>query len=106
MYKYYYVKTDCRSNCWETSEIQKFLRSFDMFDEHENGIFVCKNPFIDISLMKVKDLNIWSSNDFDETATNYISIVVSDLSRNNPVIEKIFSELELLLCFRICPDDL
>ncbi len=74
-----------------------------MFEEKNNGIFICQNPFIDISLMKVKDINSWSSNDFDENETNYISIVTSD---ENEMTENFFKELERFLCFRICSDNL
>lgn len=106
MYHYYYIKTDCRSNTWDTAEIQEYLRSCMIFTENPNGIFVSQNPFLDISLMKVKDLNSWSCLDFNEKETNYISIVTSDISDNNDIVKNLLKGLEQLLCFRICPDDL
>ncbi len=83
MYSYFYITTDYRSNIWETIEIQDYLRSFTILNEKDNGIFVSKKPFLDISLMKVKDLNSWSSLDFDKEETNYVSIVTSDFSEEN-----------------------
>lgn len=77
MYNYFYIKTDCRSNTWKTMEIQNYLQSFTIFEEKSNGIFTSKNPFLDISLLKVKDLNSWSSLDFDKDETNYVPIVTS-----------------------------
>lgn len=105
MYNYYYMKTDCRSNTWDTIEIQEFLRSLNMFEEKQNGIFSSQNPFINISLMKVKDLNSWSSLDFDKDETNYLSIITSELSDNDTCIKDLFKKLEQLLCFRICLDN-
>lgn len=104
MYNYYYIKTDCRSNCWDTPEIRELLLSHGM-EDRGSGVFVRQNPFLDISLMKVKDLNIWSSRDYDPQETNYVSIVTSFDGKENPEIMAIFKELEYLLCFRICPDD-
>lgn len=105
MYSYYYIKTDCRSNTWDTIEILDYLRSFSMLTEKPNGIFVSKNPFLDISLMKVKDLNSWSSLDFDENETNYVSIVTSDYSEENIEVKNLLKGLEQLLSFRICRDN-
>lgn len=105
MYSYYYIKTDCRSNTWDTIEVLDYLRSFDMLIEKPNGIFVSQNPFLDISLMKVKDLNSWSSLDFDENETNYVSIVTSDYSEENIEVKNLLKGLEQLLSFRICRDN-
>ena len=102
MYNYYYIATDCRFNAWNTMEIQDYLRSFAMFEEKNNGIFISKNPFLDISLMKVKDLNSWSSLDFDKDGTNYVSIVTSGLSEANIEVKNIMKGLEQLLGVRIC----
>ena len=106
MYHYYYLKTDCRDNCWNTAEIQEYLRAFQLFIEQPNGIFVSQNPFLDISLMKVKDLNSWSCLDFNQKETNYISIVTSDISDNDNSVRNLLKDLEQLLCFRICPDNI
>ncbi len=61
MHSYFYIKTDCRTDTWDTIEILDYLRSFTILEEKDNGIFVSKKPFLDISLMKVKDLNSWNS---------------------------------------------
>ncbi|MDE6707087.1 MAG: hypothetical protein K2K06_03515 [Oscillospiraceae bacterium] len=106
MYHYYYLKTDCRDNCWNTAEIQEYLRASKLFIEQPNGIFVSQNPFLDISLMKVKDLNSWSCLDFNQKETNYISIVTSDISDNDNSVRNLLKDLEQLLCFRICPDNI
>ena len=105
MYSYYYIKTDCLSNTWDTTEILDYLRSFTVLDEKDNGIFVSKKPFLDISLMKVKDLNSWSSLDFDKEETNYVSIVTSDFSEENIEVKKLLKGMEQLLGFRICSDN-
>lgn len=105
MYNYYYIKTDCRSSTWNTTEIQNYLRSFTIFEEKSNGIFISKNPFLDISLMKVKDLNSWSSLDFDKDETNYVSIVTSEFSEENIEVKNLLKGLEQLLGFRICSDN-
>lgn len=105
MYNYYYVKTDCHSNIWDTAEIQRFLRSLNMFEEKQNGIFSSQDPFINISLMKVKELNSWSSLDFNKDGTNYFSIVTSELSDSNVRVKDLFIQLEQLLCSGICPDN-
>lgn len=105
MYSYFYIKTDCRSNTWDTIEILDYLRSFTMLEERGNGIFVSKKPFLDISLMKVKDLNSWSSLDFNEDETNYVSIVTSDFSEEDIEVKKLLKGLEQLLGFRICVDN-
>lgn len=105
MYNYFYIKTDCRSNTWDTIEILDYLRSFTMLTEKDNGIFVSQNPFLNISLMKVKDLNNWSSLDYNKEETNYVSIVTSDFSEENVEIKKLLKGLEQLLGFRICSDN-
>ena len=105
MHSYFYTKTDCRSNTWDTIEILDYLRSFTILEEKDNGIFVSKKPFLDISLMKVKDLNSWSSRDYDEEETNYVSIVTSDFSEENIEVIEILKGLEQLLGFRICFDN-
>lgn len=105
MYNYYYIATDCRSNTWNTDEIQDYLRSFSIFEEKTNGIFISKSPFLDISLMKVKDLNSWSSLDFDKDETNYVSIVTSGFSEDSIEVKDLLKGLEQLLGFRICSDN-
>lgn len=105
MYHYYYIKTDCRSDTWNTAGIQDYLRSFVLFEEKTNGIFSSSNPFLNISLMKVKDLNCWSCLDFDINETNYISIITSEWSDNDTDVQNILKGLEQLSGFRICCDD-
>lgn len=106
MYNYYYMKTDCRSNCWDTYEILDFLQSFDFLTYDGKGSFHSQKPFLDITLLKVKDINSWNNNDFNEELTNYISIVTSCFSENEIIIKELFKELELFLGWRICPDNI
>lgn len=103
MYEYYYIKTDCLSNTWNTSEIRDFLCDLGCFTLRPNGEFFSRTSFLDISLMKVKDVNSWSSFDYDEEETNYISIVTSD-DKEEAVLE-ILKKLEQFLGFRLCLDD-
>ena len=105
MYSYFYITTDCRSNTWDTIEILDYLRSLTILKEKENGIFVSQKPFLDISLMKVNDLNSWSSLDFDNEETNYVSIVTSDFSEESIEVKKMLKGLDQLLGFRICSDN-
>lgn len=105
MYNYYYITTDCRTNTWSTMEIQEYLRSFTIFEEKSNGIYICQEPFLNISLMKVKDLNSWSSLDFNKDETNYVSIITSRFSEENIGVKSLLKGLEQLLGFRICADN-
>ena len=105
MYSYFHIKTDCLSNTWDTTEILHFLRLQDIFVEKPQGIFVCQTPFITVSLMKIKNINSWSSFDFDSIETNYISIVTTEISQEHPRIQKIFCDFENLLGFRVCQEE-
>ena len=105
MYNYFYIKTDYLSNTWDTTEILRFLRLQGIFVEKPQGIFVCQTPFITVSLMKVKNIDSWSSFDFDSIETNYISIVTTEISQEHPQIQKILFDLENLLGFRVCQEE-
>lgn len=43
----------------------------DIVTEKYAGHFSSQSPFISLSLMKVKDINSWSGEDYDENETNY-----------------------------------
>ena len=75
MYSYFYIKTDCRSNTWDTIGILDYLRAFTMLEERDNGIFVSKNPFLDISLMKAAEWMISVKN--QRFFTFYLSSIAS-----------------------------
>lgn len=105
MYIYYYIKTDCVSNTWDTSEIRKYLHSFDMLTEKTDGIFSSRKPFLDISLIKAKDPNSWSNRDYDSAETNYISIITDQSGDNDAAVAAFLKEFELFLGFRICRDN-
>lgn len=53
MYNYFYVKTDCLSNTWDTAEIMRFLRQYNIFTEKSQGDFFSQTPFISVSLMRL-----------------------------------------------------
>lgn len=44
MYNYFYIKTDCLSDTWDTAEIMRFLRQYDIFTERPQGDFSAKPP--------------------------------------------------------------
>lgn len=104
MYNYYYIKTKSISENLVTSTIENYLRSFGIFSE-ENGMFFCQKPFLDISLMKIRNPESWSSLDYDSKETNYISIITSVFSEDNNYIKDILKDLENLTGLKIYPDD-
>ena len=104
MYSYYSFKTDCLSNTWETVEIENYLCSFSIFIEKGNGTFTSQNPFLSISLMKVKDWDSWSGLDYDKDETNYVAIVTSSKDYHDTNVKTLLKGLEQLLNSRICPD--
>lgn len=55
--------------------------------------------------MKVKNMNSWSSLDFDKNETNYVSIVTSGFSEENIMVKNLLKGLEQLLGVRICSDN-
>lgn len=73
--------------------------------EEPNGIFHSETPYLNISLMKVKDVNSWSCLDYNEDETNYVSIITSEYSEDNMHVENILKNLEQFLGFRMCCDD-
>lgn len=102
---YFYIKTDCLENTWNTVEILRFLRLYSIFTEKPDGIFISQKPFIMLSLMKVKEINSWSSHDFDSRETNYVSIVTSETGYESAVVKDFLKELEIFLGFRVCRDE-
>lgn len=105
MYNYFYIKTDCLSNTWDTAEIMRFLRQYDIFAERPQGNFFSQTPFISVSLMRVKNIHSWSSNDFDPSGTNYISIITTETSNDQPLIIEFLKDIEKFLGFKICQDE-
>lgn len=105
MYCYFYVKTDCLTNTWDTAEIRQFLNSLGIFTEKYAGHFCRQSPFISLSLMKVKNVNSWNGEDYDEKETNYIAIVTGESEEDSSLREDLFHKLELFLGWRVCADD-
>lgn len=102
MYNYYFIKTDTIS--LQTPELENYLRSAGLSDKG-NGMFFCRKPFLDISLMKVTNPDSWSSRDYDSRETNYISIITSQNSDNNSYVRNILQGLEKLTNITIYPDN-
>lgn len=71
--------------------------------EQEN--FFSQTPFISVSLMRVKNIHSWSSNDFDPSGTNYISIITTETSCDHPLIKEFLKDIEKFLGFKICQDE-
>lgn len=55
--------------------------------------------------MRVKNINSWSSNDFDPSGTNYISIITTETSSDHPLIKEFLKDIENFLGFKICQDE-
>lgn len=82
MTNYYHINTINATKYWDTNIIIEFLNDSNKFTYNGNGIFNCKNGYCVITLVYTNNFNsIASPNDFDDSKTNYISIVTSwDLS--------------------------
>lgn len=104
MYNYYYIKTKSISETLVTSAIENYLRSFSIFEE-ENGNFTSQKPFLDISILNVKNPDSWNSLDYNKYITNYISIITSVFSEDDNYIKDILKGLENLTGLKIYPDD-
>lgn len=104
MTNYYYLATEPLSNTWETAKIEDYLLSFDFLHKH-NGNFDSQSPYLNISLMKVRDKESWSSRDYNKEETNYISIITSVWCEQETVVKNILKGLEKLLGSKIYPDD-
>ena len=104
MTNYYYLATEPLSNTWETAKIEDYLLSFDFLHKHY-GDFDSQNPYLNISLMKVRDKESWSSRDYNKEETNYVSIITSVWCEQETVVKNILKGLEKLLGSKIYPDD-
>lgn len=104
MERYYYMSSGCLKQYIETQKIRDYLLSNTLFHETEEGTFFCKSPFIDISLMNVKNIECYSSNDYDTNKINYISIIIEESDRENNAIILLFMELEKITGWSIVED--
>lgn len=104
MEKYYYMTPNCLNSYIETQKIRSYLLSYEILQETSEGRFICKNPFIDISLMCIRNMESWSSNDFDSYKTNCISVIINESSREERIIVLLFQELEKLCGWSIVED--
>ena len=67
------------------------------------GSFTHKSIFLSIQLMLVKDYNSWSSYDYNDNGTNYMSIVTSYVVE--PVAEQFFQDFEKFIGRHIIKED-
>ena len=104
MTNYYYIATEPRSNTWETTKIENYLLSFDFLHKLD-GNFESQNPYLIISLMKVKNKDRWSSLDYNKDETNYVSIITSDWGEQETDVINVLKGLEQFLGSNIYPDD-
>lgn len=102
MYRYFSVHTDCYSNAWETKEIERFIESKIKFLSQYNGSYKATEFFCDIQLMLVSDWDSWSSNEYDATKTNYVSVVVGEVLFDE--CETFLKELSEFLGLNICEE--
>lgn len=102
MYNYYFLKTD--TIILQTPELENYLRSAGMSDKG-NGMFFYWKPFLDISLMNIRNPDSWSFLDYDSKKTNYISIITSCFSDDDSLVINILQGLEKITGLKIFPDD-
>ena len=86
------MATEPLSNTWGTAKIENYLLD-------------SQSHYLNISLMKVRDKKIWSSQNYNKEETNYVSIITSVCSEQETVIKNILKGLEKLLGSNIYPDD-
>lgn len=55
--------------------------------------------------MRIKNIHSWSSNDFDPSETNYISIITTETSCDHPLIKEFLKDIEKFLGYKICQDE-
>lgn len=97
-YGYYFVKTDCLSNTWNTKDIEGYLINKGFISERMGG-YQLKSCFLSLNLMLVKNYDSWSSNDYNRDETNYIDIVTS--KGLHPTAEQFFRDFEIFIGRRV-----
>jgi len=79
--RYYYLniyKNESLDGEISTKTLQAFIKSIPELVEEPEGLSYRNNndfPFIHLELLKVKNVNSWSSNDKNKKTTNFIAIV-------------------------------
>ncbi|MDE6059095.1 MAG: hypothetical protein K2G44_03540 [Clostridia bacterium] len=98
------MATEPLSNTWETTIIENYLGSFDFLHKHD-GEFSSEDPYLIISLMKVKNKDSWRGLDYNKNETNYVSIITSYWSEQETDVKNVLKGLKKLLGSNIYPDD-
>ncbi len=78
--RYYYLKIYADENLGASTCTRTLIDFIEAIPELESdGNYGYKNsgdfPFVSLSLIKARNINSWSSNDFDSSETNLINIV-------------------------------
>ena len=76
-YRYFSIRTDCYSNTWPTDDVEAYIENSGLFSRLSAGAYHGRNFFCALQIMRVKDWDGWSSNDYDSRRSNYIDIVTS-----------------------------
>ena len=104
MEKYYYMSAGCSGQYIETQKIRKHLLETMFLCEIREGDFLCKTPFVSLTLLNVRNTESWSSNDYDAHKTNYISIVIEESYCENSAIISLFRALEKICGWTVIED--
>lgn len=99
MYYYYYIMKQSLTDTWQTSELTDFLRGVHFLEEQPDGIFSSRKPYLNISLMKVRNKESWSCADYHESETNYVSIITSVYSDEDEQVRGVLKRFEEFLGF-------
>ena len=101
---YYHMSAGCLSQYIETQRIRKHLLETMFLCEIKEGNFQRKTPFVDITLLNVRNAESWSDNDYDAHKTNYISIIIEESDRENSAIISLFRALEKICGWAVIKD--
>lgn len=89
--RYYYLniyKNESLDGEISTKTLQAFIESIPELVEEPEGLSYRNNtdfPFIHLELLKVKNVNSWSSNDKNKKTANFIAIVCEKGNGKNKV---------------------
>ena len=67
-YRYFSIRTDCYSNTWPTDDVEAYIENSGLFSRLSAGAYHGRNFFCALQIMRVKDWDGWSSNDYDSSS--------------------------------------
>lgn len=102
MYRYFYIRTDCFNNTWNTTDIEKYIEDTGCFRKDGTGSYIAHRFFCSLQIMLVNNWDCWSSDDYDSKSANYISIVTTDMPSD--LRNSFLKKLSLKLGFRVLED--